>query len=241
MSFPTYVTVPFDRTMTLASSSGPSMIRMLQDHLHRDVHRRCGRRRPLHHPAALVLAFGFEIEHALRLQLLEGQVPELQVQNFALARQQVVFNAESQHRFQVPPQDCRRNQLADRSDVISTALNLVQRIEPYLLSRLLFRIVRFIPLRYARVEIPAVIIDALALIGEPRHQRLHVTQRKALEMHQADDNIRYLHAGVVDVILDIDLLPRRPQQPYKRVAQDRIAQVPYMRGLVGIDARVLDQ
>ena len=79
------------------------------------------------------------------------------------------------------------------------------------------------------------------LIGKPRHQRLHITQRQALEMHQADNNIGHLHAGVVDVILHIDLLPGRPQQSHKGIAQDRIPQMPHMRGLVGIDARVLHQ
>ncbi len=60
-------------------------------------------------------------------------------------------------------------------------------------------------------------------------------------MQKADDHIGHLHAGVVDVVLHIDLLPGGAQQAHKRVAQDGVAQVPDVRSLVGIDAGVLDQ
>ena len=66
-------------------------------------------------------------------------------------------------------------------------------------------------------------------------------KRFAFEMQKPHHNIRNLHAGIVDVVLHIDLLPIRPQNPHKRIAQDRIAQMPHMRGLVGIDTGVLHQ
>jgi hypothetical protein len=60
-------------------------------------------------------------------------------------------------------------------------------------------------------------------------------------MQKPHHNIRNLHAGVVDVVLHIHLLPGSPQQPHKRVAENRIAQVPHVRSLVGIDAGVLNK
>ena len=60
-------------------------------------------------------------------------------------------------------------------------------------------------------------------------------------MHQPHHHIGHLHARVVDVVLHPHLVARRPQQPHKRVAQNRVAQVPDVRRLVGIDPRVLHQ
>ena len=66
-----------------------------------------------HHPAALVLALSLEVEHALVFELLKGQVPEMQAQNFALARQEVVLDVEAVHGFQMPPQNRRRDELSN--------------------------------------------------------------------------------------------------------------------------------
>ena len=60
-------------------------------------------------------------------------------------------------------------------------------------------------------------------------------------MQEADHHIGHLHAGVVDVVLHVDFLPGGAQQADKRVAQNCVAQVADVRGLVGIDAGVLDQ
>src|SRR5579862_278921 len=45
------------------------------------------KRRAGHHPAAFVLAFGFEIDSLALFQLLERRSPELQMQDFAFAGQ----------------------------------------------------------------------------------------------------------------------------------------------------------
>ncbi len=50
-----------------------------------------------------------------------------------------------------------------------------------------------------------------------------------------------LHAGIVDVVLDFDVLAAEAQQAHKGVAQNGVAQVADVRGLVGIDAGVFDQ
>ena len=60
-------------------------------------------------------------------------------------------------------------------------------------------------------------------------------------MRKANHHIGHLHAGVVDVVLNVDFPARKTQQPDKRVAENRVPQVPDVRRLVGIDARVLHQ
>ena len=72
-------------------------------------------------------------------------------------------------------------------------------------------------------------------------QSVAIAERFLLKMQKSDDHIRHLHAGVVDVVLHIHSLARGAQQAHKRVAQDGVAQMPDVRGLVGIDAGVLDQ
>ena len=60
-------------------------------------------------------------------------------------------------------------------------------------------------------------------------------------MQKADDDIGNLHAGVVDVVLDVDFLSGGAEQADEGVAEDGVAQVADVRGLVGIDAGVFDE
>ena len=64
--------------------------------------------------------------------------------------------------------------------------------------------------------------------------------RFAFEMNESDNDIGYLHAGVINVVLHIDFLPGGAEQSAEGIAKNGVAQVADMRGLVGIDARVLD-
>src|SRR5215475_3581599 len=50
-----------------------------------------------HHPASLVAALVFENDRAADFEFLERMLPEMQVQNLFLARQQVVTDVESRH------------------------------------------------------------------------------------------------------------------------------------------------
>ena len=59
-------------------------------------------------------------------------------------------------------------------------------------------------------------------------------------MHESDDDVRDLHAGVVDVILHFDAPPGAAQHAHQRIAQRGVAQVADVRGLVGIDVGVFD-
>ena len=61
--------------------------------------------RQIHHPAARILARVFKANGLLFLEQLEGGAPEMEFQNLAFLRQQVVFDVQAQHRFQMRADD----------------------------------------------------------------------------------------------------------------------------------------
>jgi hypothetical protein len=93
-----------------------------------------------------------------------------------------------------------------------------------------------VPLRDARVEIPAVVIEAgLARLG------FNFSPGFLLDMSESHDHVSNLHASVVNVILNVDFPSCKTQKPDEGVAKNCISQVADVGGLVGIDARVLDE
>src|SRR5579859_2076206 len=194
------------------------------------------RARTLHHPASLIFAFGLEVEHALLFHLLEGQVPEVQMENLALLRKKVVLNIEPLHGFKMPPDDCGRDDLAHLGSLVASLLDVMQRLQ----AQLNVLLVLFVPLRDTGIEVPAVIIEgpSAGWIGD---QSLYFALPFLLEIKKAHHHIRHLDAGVVDIVLYIDVCAGGAQQTDKGIAQNRIPQVPDVCGLVGIDAGVLDQ
>ena len=70
--------------------------------------------------------------------------------------------------------------------------------------------------------------------------RAHLGERLVFELAEPDDDVGDLHAGVVDVVLDLDLAAEKAQQPAEGVAERRVAEVPDVRRLVRVDRRVLD-
>jgi hypothetical protein len=60
-------------------------------------------------------------------------------------------------------------------------------------------------------------------------------------MRESHHYVGDLHAGVIDVVLDIDFPAGVTQQTDEGIAEDGVAQVADVGGLVGIDAGVLDQ
>ena len=68
---------------------------------------------PPHHPAAFILALGFEVEHAGFFEFRERRIPEMQMKNFALARQEIVFNVQPVHGFKMAAQHGNGNQVTD--------------------------------------------------------------------------------------------------------------------------------
>ncbi len=124
--------------------------------------------------------------------------------------------------------------------VVASALDGVEGIEAVLNAMRLVRGVGIVPLRCLRVELPAVIVDALALRFELREEGLDVGEGFVFEALEADYDIGDLNAGVVDVVLDVDLLAGGAEKADEGVSQDGVAEMADMGGLVGVDAGVLD-
>jgi len=59
-------------------------------------------------------------------------------------------------------------------------------------------------------------------------------------VEQARDDIGDLDAGIVQVVLDLDFVAEVTQRADEDIAEESIAQVADVGGLVGIDVRVLD-
>ena len=59
-------------------------------------------------------------------------------------------------------------------------------------------------------------------------------------MKESDDDVRDLHAGVIDIKLRFGSLAVRLQNSDERVAQNGVADVTDVRGFVRIDRSVLD-
>ena len=93
-------------------------------------------------------------------------------------------------------------------------------------------------LKNARVEVPAVVIEAQRRV---LNQPLDVRVAFLFQMDKAHHHIGNLHAGVVNVVLDLHALAAETQQPHEGVAKDGVPQVADVRGLVGIDTRMLDE
>ena len=156
----------------------------------------------------------------------------MQVQDFALARQKVVFDVETVHRFKMSTQHGSRNQFCDRRRFARWVFDGMQRIA----TRLQICFVVLVPLRNAGIQIPAVVVEARL-----SSERFDFGARFFLDVRETNDHIGHLHTGIVDVILHIHFPARITQQPNKRVSEHRIPQVTDMRRLVGINAGVLDQ
>ena len=62
-----------------------------------------------------------------------------------------------------------------------------------------------------------------------------------LKVLEADHDIRHLHASVVNVILNLDVVAAEAQHSDEGVAQHGVAQVADVRRLVGVNAGVLHQ
>ncbi len=162
----------------------------------------------------------------------------MQAQYLALAWQEVIFDAQPLHRLQVAAQHGGRDQLRDFGQLVAALLDGVKRIQ----ARLQVALIQPVPLRNPRIKIPAVVVDAgltckPALLDQLPDLGGGLLVLKLRESHH---HVGHLHAGVVDVVLHVDLAAGGAQQANESIAEDGIAQMPYMRGLVGVDRRVLD-
>ena len=110
----------------------------------------------LHHPAAGVLAVVLQVDRAGLLQHLERARPELQPQDVAFPRQQLVVDVEPRHRLQMRAHDGIGNERGEARRGIDAVFDVVQRrganLQPLLVA--------LVPLGDARVEIPAVVVES---------------------------------------------------------------------------------
>src|SRR5919197_5010655 len=82
-----------------------------------------------HDPAAFVLPLSLIKQHATRFELLEGCIPEMQVQDLALAGEEVIFNSEAIHRLQMTAQNGHRDEVSDGCGLVIPFLDRMQHFD----------------------------------------------------------------------------------------------------------------
>src|SRR6266478_3978962 len=187
---------------------------------------------PRHNPASRHFSARGQMNRAGFLQHLKCRIPEFQVQDFALSRQQVVVDVQPRHRAQVTPYNCVRYGLRHFRIFAPAFFNRFQRRSAQ------FRCTRLVlteKARSLRVQVPTVGIELRFC-----REHLHVDRSALFHVQESDHNVRHLHAGVVDVVLNLHFAARVPQDPHHRVAQHRIPRVSDVRRLIRVDTRVLD-
>src|SRR5260370_38473258 len=128
----------------------------------------------------------------------------MQVQNFRLASQQVVTNTQPLHGVENLLDVSRRDVIGQLSSGIISFLDGVQNLSAELRPLgICFTIASTFAIERSdsRVEIPTVVIKR-AVGGKGMVQRLDVVERHVFDIDKAHDDISYLHAGVVYVVLD---------------------------------------
>ena len=120
----------------------------------------------------------------------------MQMQDFALARQKVVFDIEAVHGLKMAVEDCNRDQFGNCSGFISALFEFVKRLQTG------FFVVgsQVVPLRDFGVEVPAVVIKTWRF-----RELLDFCSRFLFDVQKADDYVCDLDAGVVDIVLYIYL------------------------------------
>ena len=176
---------------------------------------------------------------------MAGGVPEVEGEDLGLAGQEVVLDAEAEHGFEVAMEDFGGDEVGDLGGFALAVLESVEGFEAELLAGGQLRWVFGVPLGDAGVEVPAVKVDALVGFEGFGEEFADLGEVHALEVGEADDDVGDLDAGVVDVVLDADLPAGfegvGAEEACEGVAEDGVAEVADMGGLVGVDAGVLDE
>ncbi len=145
----------------------------------------------------------------------------------------------------MPPQNSGCDDLGNLRGLIAARFDRVQRVQPKLLARRGLIRVRLVPLRNLRVQIPADVVEPRVRLQQLRHPAAHSIEIHAFQGRNRNHNVRHLHAGVVDIVLHAGrvagLVIIGPHHAREAVAENCVAQMPDVRGLVRIDARVFDQ
>ena len=187
----------------------------------------------LHHPAAFVLSLCFKHHSVGALQHLEGALPEMEGDDVAFFRQEVVFDVQPQQRLNVPLHDSPGDESREFRRVSFSTLDAMQRVEAPLLRLRMLRVIGCHP----GVKIPAEVIKANLRIVDPLLDLCHAFLLQVLEGH---DDIGDLHARVIDVVLRLHVMSQPLQAADQSVAEDRVANVADVGRFVRIDVGVLD-
>src|SRR5271168_530021 len=154
------------------------------------------------------------------------------MQDFALAREQIVVDAQARHSAQMKCDDGVGYHFGDFGLFAAALFDSVQRFSAH------FCCVCFVgaeELRGLGVNVPAVVIE-MRLHGH----HFDADRRTLFHEEQADDHVGDLHAGVIDVILNLYAMAGVAQDADQGVAEHGVAYVADVRGLVRVDAGVLD-
>src|SRR5262249_9172995 len=151
-------------------------------------------------------------------KLLERVIPELQVQDVALAGEQVIVNVDPRHGAQVAPHDRHRDEFRQAGRVVVAFLYFLKRRTA---KRVLW-ILGFVERRHPCVDIPAVVIEFDRWV---RDDPPDLFQCFSFDVFEADNDVRNLYTGIVDVVLNFDGASYGLQYPDERVADCRISQV----------------
>ena len=158
----------------------------------------------IHHPAARVLALVGQMDRPRLLQQLEGVVPEAQAQDVALPRQQVVAHADAVHRAPGGAAPSAWATCAASSAIglppssIACSVSSRMRASRRVLLRRSASPRRRGPRRCSRTARRARAGRSRRSARGPR------PGPRRCRCEEADHEVGDLHAGVVDVVLDLD-------------------------------------
>src|SRR5687767_11309899 len=77
------------------------------------------------------------------------------------------------------------------------------------------------------------------MIVESSIQSGNVCEGLTFDLEKAHHHIRHLDAGIVQIVLNLDLMTKKTKTTDEGITQSRVAQVAYMRSLIGVDVRML--
>ena len=175
-----------------------------------------------------------QVDRAALLEQLERRRPKAQLEDLALARQDIVGDADAPHRGQVAGHDRIRDHRPELGNLALAGFQGVQSLGAPSEGPLVFG--REQP-RDLGVQVPAEMVEAGAGIDR---QGAHGIRALLPQVVKGGHHVSHLHAGVVDVVLHLDSTAERAQQAHERVAEHGVAEMADVRRLVGVDVRVLD-
>ena len=124
----------------------------------------------------------------------------MQTKDVALPGKEIVADVDALHRRQVAPDDRLGDERAQRPLGLGVLLDRFEGV----FAKLHSSAVLGVEIGHARIQVPANVVEAFVARGE----RLHVVERLVLEVKKSDDDVRDLDAGVVDVVLHLDVPDR---------------------------------